>query len=201
MNDSGDVDGGNIDAEDFGAGENSRPGVESFGVASDDEMVDVVDENDLVIEVVPRRVMRRDRLRHRAVFVAVVDSRARLLVHRRSESKDLWPGWFDLAVGGVVVHGEDWSMAARRELREEMGIEADEFVPLDEGRPRSYDDDEVSLLGRCWRVRHDGPVTFFDAEVAEAWWLARHEVELLIANERVLPDSLALVWPSLSGML
>ena len=166
-----------------------------------DEMVDVVDENDRVIGAVPRRVMRRERLRHRAVFVAVVDSRGRLLVHRRSESKDLWPGWFDLAVGGVVASGEEWSVAARRELREEMGIEVDDLVSLDEGRPRAYDDADVSLVGRCWRVQHDGPVTFVDAEVAEAWWLARHEVESLVTRERFLPDSLALVWPSLSAIL
>lgn len=176
---------------------NGADGDDAAGVDPGDEMVDVVDEHDRVVGVVPRRVMRRDRLRHRAVFVAVVDSRGRLLVHRRSDTKDLWPGWFDLAVGGVVASGEDWVTAARRELGEEMGIDVDEIVSLDEGRPRSYDDDEVSLIGRSWLVRHDGPVSFVDAEVAEAWWLPRHEVESLMTTERFLPDSLALVWPLL----
>lgn len=96
-----------------------------------------------------------------------------------------------------MASGEDWVTAARRELGEEMGIDVDEIVSLDEGRPRSYDDDEVSLIGRSWLVRHDGPVSFVDAEVAEAWWLPRHEVESLMTTERFLPDSLALVWPLL----
>jgi len=162
-----------------------------------DELVDVVDEFDRVVDVVPRRVMRRERLRHRAVFVAVTDSRGRLLVHRRSNTKDLWPGWFDIAVGGVVTSGEDWSTAARRELFEEMGLVAEGLIALDDERPRSYDDHDVSLLGRTWQVWHDGPVTFVDAEVAEAWWLPRRDIESLMTRERFLPDSLALVWPLL----
>jgi len=162
-----------------------------------DELVDVVDEFDRVVDVVPRRVMRRERLRHRAVFVAVTDSRGRLLVHRRSNTKDLWPGWFDIAVGGVVTSGEDWSTAARRELFEEMGLVAEGLIALDDERPRSYDDHDVSLLGRTWQVWHDGPVTLVDAEVAEAWWLPRRDIESLMTRERFLPDSLALVWPLL----
>ena len=70
-----------------------------------DELVDVVDEFDQVIQVVPRRVMRADRLRHRAVFIAILDGAGRLLVHRRSPHKDVWPSWCDIAVGGVVGAG------------------------------------------------------------------------------------------------
>ena len=67
------------------------------------ELVDVVDETDSVIDTVPRSVMRAGRLRHRAVFIAVTDGAGRLLVHRRSPHKDVWPGWCDIAVGGVVA--------------------------------------------------------------------------------------------------
>ena len=61
------------------------------GLNAGDELVDVVDEFDQVIQVVPRRVMRADRLRHRAVFIAILDGAGRLLVHRRSPHKDIWP--------------------------------------------------------------------------------------------------------------
>src|SRR4051794_16615855 len=89
-----------------------------------DELVDVVDEGDRVIGTVPRRQMRAERLRHRAVFVAVFSSAGQVLVQRRSEAKDLWPGWWDIGAGGVVGSGEGFDAAARRELREELGIDA-----------------------------------------------------------------------------
>lgn len=69
------------------------------GLNAGDELVDIVDEFDHVVDSVPRRVMRAERLRHRAVFIAVVDGMGRLLVHRRSPAKDVWPGWCDIAVG------------------------------------------------------------------------------------------------------
>jgi ADP-ribose pyrophosphatase YjhB (NUDIX family) len=120
-----------------------------------------------------------------------------LLVHRRSESKDVWPGWCDIAVGGVVASGESYEAAVERELREEMGVSDVSIVPIDDGVARSYDDEEVRLIGRCFVVEHRGPFHFADGEVAEAWWVALDAVDDLVELERFLPDSLSILWPRL----
>lgn len=152
-----------------------------------DELVDVVDEHDGVLATVTRRQMRAERLRHRAVYVAVTSGDGRLLVHRRSDAKDLWPGRWDTVVGGVVGAGESWDDAARRELAEEVGVEAAP-QPVDiEIHP--YEDDDVALLARRYRVVHDGPISFPDGEVAEASWVDRAGLEVLRATVPFVPDS------------
>jgi isopentenyldiphosphate isomerase len=159
------------------------------GAGPGDELVDVVDEHDEVVATVTRREVRAARLRHRAVFVVVVSGGGALLVHRRSATKDLWPGRWDVAVGGVVGAGEAWDDAARRELAEEVGIDADP-VPLPGG---AYADDDVDLVGRCYRVVHDGPISFPDGEVAEARWVDGAGLDALLAGAEFVPDSLALL--------
>lgn len=161
------------------------------------ELVDIVDEHDRVVDVVPRARMRAERLLHRCVFIAVVHPDGRLLVHQRSPLKDIWPGWWDLAVGGVVGAGERYDDAARRELAEEVGIEGAEPVVLDDGAARRYVDAEVALLGRCYRVVHPGPFTFADGEVVQARFVDRAELERLLMAEPFLPDSRALLLPLL----
>jgi isopentenyldiphosphate isomerase len=151
--------------------------------------VDIVDRHDRVVATVPRRRMRAERLRHRAVFVVVNSSTGQLLVHRRSDDKDLWPGRWDVCVGGVVGAGEAWDDAARRELAEEVGIDGrPELVRAD-----AYADDDVDLVARCYRVVHDGPISFPDGEVAEARWVAAADLTALVATEAFVPDSLALL--------
>ena len=76
------------------------------------EMVDVVDDNDRVVATVTRAQMRAERLQHRAVSIAVMSSHGQLLVHRRADTKDVWPGMWDLAAGGVVSAGEHYDAAA-----------------------------------------------------------------------------------------
>lgn len=158
-----------------------------------DELVDVVDADDRVVATVTRRRMRAERMRHRAVFVVVNASDGRLLVHRRSDAKDLWPGRWDVAVGGVVGAGESWDAAARRELAEEIGVDA---VPelLHAG---AYADADVDLVARCYRAIHDGAVTFADGEVAEARWVDRTGLDRLLASAEFVPDSLALLPPEI----
>lgn len=164
-------------------------------------MVDVVDEANQVIGVVTRREMRAGKLRHRAVFIAIVDDEGRLLLHRRSPHKDVWPGWCDIAVGGVVDAGEEFLAAARRELAEEIGLDEVEIEEIDGGRCHSFDDDTVSLIGRCYLVRHNGPFRFHDGEVVESWWSTRAEFETQRHYESFLPDSVALLEPLLSMWL
>jgi isopentenyldiphosphate isomerase len=157
-----------------------------------DELVDVVDSDDRVMATVSRRRMRGERLRHRAVFIVVTSPDDELLVHRRSDAKDLWPGRWDLAVGGVVAAGETYDDAARRELAEELGVTGVEPHPIGVG---AYADDEVDLVARCYRVEYRGPLRFADGEVVEARWVDRIGLDELLATESFVPDSRALFPP------
>jgi 8-oxo-dGTP pyrophosphatase MutT (NUDIX family) len=156
-----------------------------------DELVDVVDADDQVVATVPRWQMRAQRLRHRAVFVAVCSTIGELLIHQRSAAKDIWPGRWDLGAGGVVGAGEDYLQAALRELAEEVGVvvAADQLVEIHRG---AYVDDEVDLLARCYRVVHDGPFHFADGEVVQALWVDRDELTARLASDSFVPDSVAL---------
>lgn len=160
------------------------------------EWVDIVDGDDRVIATVPRAEMRARRLRHRAVSVAVIGSDGRLLVHRRADDKDLWPGMWDLAAGGVVSAGEDFATAASRELAEELGVHADEMEYLGQAE---YADESVALIGRGYLVVHDGPFTFTDGEIAEVRWVTRAQLTELMTTERFVPDNVALLLPLLDA--
>ncbi len=157
-------------------------------------MVDIVDDDDQVVATVTRAEMRAGRLQHRAVSIAVLSSDGRLLVHRRADTKDVWPGMWDMAAGGVVGAGETYEQAARRELAEELGVWADELQSLGAGR---FVDDAVALLGRGYRCVHDGPFTFTDGEIAEVRWVGRDEFDALLDSEVFVPDNVALLLPLL----
>jgi isopentenyldiphosphate isomerase len=140
--------------------------------------------------------MRAENLRHRSVAIIVQSSDGRLLVHRRADDKDVFPGWWDLAAGGVVTAGEDEADAAERELAEELGITgvAPTFVGV--GR---YEDGHAREICHVYRVVHDGPYRFDDGEVTEARLVTPAELGRLLAQERFLPGSLAMVIQHVPG--
>lgn len=158
------------------------------------ELVDVVDDDDRVVRTVTRAEMRAGRLQHRAVSIAVFGTDGRLLVHRRADTKDVWPGMWDIAAGGVVGAGEQYDEAARRELAEELGIEVPDMEFVGEGR---FADESVALIGRGYRCTHDGPFTFTDGEIAEVRWVDAAALRTLMAAEPFVPDNVALLLPLL----
>jgi 8-oxo-dGTP pyrophosphatase MutT (NUDIX family) len=165
--------------------------------AAAQELVEVVDVDGSVQRVVTRAEMRAERLRHRCTYIVVVDPAERLIVHQRALWKDVWPGRWDVAFGGVVGVGEDWGPAAQRELREEAGVEAG-LQAIGGG---TYDDGDVSLLGRVYLARHDGPFTFPDGEVLQADRIPLDDVEGWITEHDLCPDSLTLAAAALGGLI
>lgn len=161
------------------------------------ELVEEVDGDGNVLRVVTRAEMRAGRLRHRTTFIAVTDGRGRLLVHQRSPAKDVWPSRWDIAAGGVAAVGETWLDGARRELAEELGIDA----PVSELGRGTYDDDDVKTVAAIFVATHDGEVTFADGEVVAARWVDADELDELLSHESWCPDSIALVLPLVRPLL
>jgi 8-oxo-dGTP pyrophosphatase MutT (NUDIX family) len=161
-------------------------------VAADD-LVDVVDEHDRVIATTTRARMRAEGLRHRAVYVVVRTSDDHVVVHRRADWKDVYPGAWDLCFGGVLDAGEGWDEAAARELAEEAGITAT-LTPIGGG---SFDDGGAPVVGRVYEATHDGPYPCPDGEVVEVRTVPRHELEAFLAERPHCPDSAQLVLPLL----
>ena len=159
-----------------------------------DELVEQLDPDGNVVRVVTRAEMRAGRLRHRCTFVVVRNTGGEVLIHRRSDDKDLWPGRWDLACGGVVTAGEEWLPAARRELAEELGIEGAELTHLGDG---SYTDHDVDEVARVWSTTWDGPITFADGEVVAAEFVTTDELRERVARDPFVADSPALVLPYL----
>ena len=59
---------------------------------------------------------------HRVVEIFTMNSKGELLITKRAPEKKPYPNMWEIT-GGAVVAGEDSLDAARRELREEIGIE------------------------------------------------------------------------------
>lgn len=159
------------------------------------QLVEHVDADGNVLEVVSRADMRDRALRHRCVYIAVVDSADRLLVHKRADWKDVFPGAWDLAFGGVCDVGEDWRPAAERELFEEAGVHGS---LVDRG-PVSFEAPEASLIGRLFICRHEGPFRFDDGEVTDVRWIPLVDLAWFVASNDVPPDSAAIVTAAALG--
>ncbi|MEM7093589.1 MAG: NUDIX domain-containing protein [Actinomycetota bacterium] len=157
-------------------------------VAAAAQLVEHVAEDGTVIEIVTRAEMRARTLRHRSVYIAVVDD-DRLLVHKRADWKDVFPGAWDLCFGGVCDVGEDWPTSAERELREEAGVTGE----LIDAGPVSFNAPDVALVGRLYVCRHRGPFTFDDGEVTATRWIPLDDLAGFVASTSVPPDSAVIV--------
>ncbi|KAI9070830.1 hypothetical protein K1719_047207 [Acacia pycnantha] len=71
----------------------------------------------------PRGDVHRDGDYHRAVHVWIfAESTQELLLQRRADCKDSWPGLWDISSAGHITAGDSSLISARRELEEELGL-------------------------------------------------------------------------------
>lgn len=157
-------------------------------------MVEVVTPDGTVTAVVTREHMRAHNLRHRCVYIPVLDGDDQLVVHQRAPWKDVWPSRWDVAFGGVVGVGEAWDAAARRELLEEAGLDVD----LQRLGRQSYEDADVRVLGEAYLARSDGPFHFDDGEVVAIDRIPVAGLDRWLSGHATCPDSVAVVLPLLA---
>jgi 16S rRNA (adenine1518-N6/adenine1519-N6)-dimethyltransferase len=86
------------------------------------ELFDVVDEADQLLHTLSRGEVHAQGLRHRAVHIFLRTERGEIFLQRRSPLKDKCPNLWDSSAAGHLDAGEDYEVAAVRELEEELGL-------------------------------------------------------------------------------
>jgi 8-oxo-dGTP pyrophosphatase MutT (NUDIX family) len=152
-----------------------------------DEIVAIVDAHNNVVGAAPRREMRAKRLPHRSTYVLVFNSQSELYVQKRTLSKDVFPGYYDVAAGGVVLAGETYEQGAERELEEEMGIRG---VPLTRLFDFYFENERTCLWGCAFSCVYDGEVVLQEEEVESGAFVPVSDILHRAETEPFTPDGL-----------
>lgn len=147
---------------------------------SPDERFDVVDAEDRVLRSERRAVVHRDQLMHRAVHVFVFNAAGQLYLQRRSWSKDSAAGKWVSSCSGHVDSGEEYDDAARRELREEIGLQ------VSAGLSRVFKESPCKQTGYefvwVYHCLSEGPFALNPNEVSDGRWIELNELNAWIAQ-------------------
>ncbi|MFW6083388.1 MAG: NUDIX hydrolase [Thermoplasmatota archaeon] len=95
------------------------------------EYLDVLNDKNEVIDKKLQNIVHDERLRHRTMMFFVFSSDDKILVTKRSDDKDFFPGYWSIVLGGHVKSGESYEEALISEMKEEINT-VGEFEKLGE---------------------------------------------------------------------
>ena len=149
------------------------------------ELLDVVDENGVPTgTVVSREKAHAEGIRHRTAHVWLVRRRngnVEILLQKRCKSKDSWPGCYDISSAGHIPAGVDFIPSALRELRAELGVQANaEELIFCGNRPlrsdsvfhgRPFRDRQYSRVFALWRDQPEAAFRLQKEEIDAVRWM------------------------------
>ena len=116
------------------------------------EYFDVVDENNKIVGRATRKKCHTKGLWHRTVSIVIINSKKELLLQKRSLKKDLFGGYWGLTAGHIDA-GENYDEAAKREMKEEVGVSLSMKKLFDFKYQHGNDNEFV----RVFLCKSDGP--------------------------------------------
>lgn len=163
------------------------------------ELLDIVDEQgNPAGQTVERKKAHREGIRHRSSHVWLMrrrGERVEILLQKRSNRKDSFPGCYDISSAGHVPAGVDYIPSALRELHEELGVEAEgsnlqycgkRFIYYEEvfyGEP--FIDNQVSNIYILWLDREAEDFILQEEEVEEVKWFDFEGCVELVRGNRI----------------
>ncbi|MDH0647612.1 NUDIX hydrolase [Pseudomonas sp. GD03858] len=164
-----------------------NPAEVAHRAASDAELVAWVDEHDQLLGALPRAELRERGLIGRCTFILLFNGAGELCVHRRTLSKALYPGYWDVAAGGMVGVQESYADSAARELAEELGVSG---VELRFHETFYFEQPGNRLWCAVYSAVWDGPLRLQPEEVIEARFISLQIIEQESVKKPYCPDSL-----------
>ena len=156
------------------------------------EKFDVYDDNRLPINKTYERGTKLSKNENRmVVHICVFNSNGEMLIQQRQPYKKFYPNMFDISCSGGSISGETSRESARRELKEELGIDHD----FSNDRPfftvnfqNGFDDYYIINLDIDL-----SKLTLQTEEVQLVRWASLDEIIEMIDDGRFIPYSKSLI--------
>ena len=146
---------------------------------SQDELLTEVNSKNEVIGPISRGVAHNNPDKfYRTIFIIVKDKDNKILLQRRSSTKDLYPDCWDLSVGGHVNYGKSYLEVAVEELKEELGIIAitKELKFIGEVLVKLPTSNEFFHVFE-YKFKPDDRVNMAKDEVSKTMWMSINQVK------------------------
>jgi len=175
------------------------------------EILDIVDEyGNPTGKTVERKKAHEEGIMHRTSHVWILrkkQGKVQVLLQKRAETKESFPGCYDISSAGHIPVGMDFVESAIRELQEELGISvsADELIFCGDrikiwddcfcGKP--YHDRQYTRVFILWRDLDEGEFILQKEEVDSVLWMDLDECITAVENNKIkhciFPDELKMV--------
>ena len=149
------------------------------------EFLDIVDETGQPTgEIVDRETAHAKGVLHRTSHVWLArrkNGKVQILLQKRAKHKSSFPGCYDISSAGHIPAGDSYEISALRELKEELGVKAEEKdliycgdrkVIWDDvffGKP--FHDRQISRVFLLWLDREESEFTIQEEEVDSVLWM------------------------------
>ena len=154
-----------------------------------EEILDIVDEEDKFVRKATRKEVREKALMYRVSRVIIVNSKGEFLVQKRSMSKDIYPGYWDIGVAGTVSSGESYVGTAIRELMEELGVTGISNIQLMHSFLFKIKYSSAADNAHCkvYRLVYNGKIIPQEEEIDEIKLMSAKEIKVLMQKEKFHP--------------
>ena len=172
------------------------------------ELFDVIDsKGNPAGQIVSREKAHAEGIPHRTAHIWIIrkkEGRVQILLQKRSQNKDSFPGCYDTSSAGHIPAGVDFEDSALRELREELGLTADCYELNDCGLIRiqsesffhgaPFKDDQVSKVFYIWKDVEPEAMKLQVSEVSGVIWMPLDECRRRVRDNSmphcILPEEL-----------
>ncbi len=130
-----------------------------------DEKLEIVNENDEVIGLESRKIVHQKGLLHREIHIWFMTPNREIIFQHRAKDKDTYPDKLDATVGGHVDPGMTYDETAKKEGREETGMNLDlSKLKLIKKIQRKSIDEATGLINNTIRSQY---VYLFEGDIKD----------------------------------
>lgn len=164
-----------------------------------EEFFDIVDENgNPTGETIERKEAHRLGIPHRTAHVWIArkkNGRVQILLQKRCQNKDSFPGCYDISSAGHIPAGVDYIPSAIRELKEELNLDVTEDMLKECGFHKLYADDtfygerfvdnQISKVYLLWLDKEAEDFKVQAEEIESVMWIDFEECKKAVENNTI----------------